>query len=68
MIEIAQDRKVVTRIKPFREPRNRHCVIDAWVRASELGPGAPPDILFAALHRSKDGTGVGPDKTGRQGK
>ena len=68
MIEIAQDRNVVTVINAFREPRNHGCPLDAWVRATELRPGVPPGIIFAALHRSQDGTRVVLEETGRHGR
>jgi heme-degrading monooxygenase HmoA len=58
MIKIAQDRDVVTLINAFsREPQNQQHLIDAWIRATEAGLGAP-GIISAALHRSKDGTRV----------
>lgn len=59
MIEIAQDRDVVTLINSFScEPRNQQHLIDAWIRATEQRLGALPGIISAALHRSKDGTRV----------
>lgn len=59
MIEIAQDRDVVTLINSFScEPRNQQHPIDAWIRATEQRLGTLPGIISAALHRSKDGTRV----------
>ena len=59
MIKISQHRDIVTLINAFScEPHNQQHLIDAWIRAAEERLGSLPEIISAALHRSKDGTRV----------